>query len=399
MEENAYAPCLLYVMRAPHSYTREDVVEIHTVSSPPLLEMLLEGLFSRARESGMVLRLAEPGEFTKRAFLNGRVDLSQAEAVLRVIRSRTDAELRLAARQLGGETSRFLKETQERMTELLCHLELSLDFSDQDIEPLPQETLSNRLEGLRRDLSSYQKEDNGVKQDDIRAVLYGPPNAGKSSLFNALLGKTRAITSPHPGTTRDILEAELTLGGISFCLVDTAGLRRARDVEAVAVARTQKAVENSDLTLLVLDGSHLSGNPLEPFYPEENQTTILVINKSDLFGNYSGNLPSPLRHLPVVYTSALTGEGLERLKQEMVEKVLNGKVDSTPSLLNSRQRLLIGETLEAIDRAWACMEQSSPQELVALELREAMNKLGEVCGTITSEDILGRIFSQFCIGK
>ncbi|HHT9154961.1 MAG TPA: GTPase, partial [Candidatus Tripitaka sp. YC43] len=225
VEGDTCAPCLLYVMRAPHSYTREDVVEVHTVGSPPLLEMLLEGLLSRARKSGRALRLAEPGEFTRRAFLNGRIDLSQAEAVLRIIRSRTDAELRLAARCASGggdEISRTLKETQGRLAELLCLLELSLDFSDQDIEPLPQETLKSRLETFHKELSCYKKEDGTIKQGGIRTVFYGPPNAGKSSLFNALLGRPRAITSPHPGTTRDTVEAALTLRGFSFCLVDTA---------------------------------------------------------------------------------------------------------------------------------------------------------------------------------
>ncbi|MEK7822122.1 MAG: GTPase, partial [Planctomycetota bacterium] len=259
VEEDTCAPCLLYVMRAPHSYTREDVVEVHTVGSPPLLEMLLEGLLSRARKSGRALRLAEPGEFTKRAFLNGRIDLSQAEAVLRIIRSRTDAELRLAARYASGggdEISRTLKETQGRLAELLCLLELSLDFSDQDIEPLPQETLRSRLETFHKELSCYKKEDGTIKQGGIRTVFYGPPNAGKSSLFNALLGRPRTITSPHPGTTRDTVEAALTLRGFSFCLVDTAGLQQARDVEALAVVKSQEAVETSDLALLVLD-AHL----------------------------------------------------------------------------------------------------------------------------------------------
>ncbi|HHT9153596.1 MAG TPA: tRNA uridine-5-carboxymethylaminomethyl(34) synthesis GTPase MnmE, partial [Candidatus Hypogeohydataceae bacterium YC40] len=398
------APCLLYLMQAPHSYTREDVVEIHTVGSPPLLDMLLEGLISSARKSGRVLRLAEPGEFTKRAFLNGRIDLSQAEAVLRIIRSKNDAELRLAARQLGGETSRILKDAQERLAELLCHIELSLDFSDQDLEPLPLEVLRNRLEVLCKDIACHLRVDNrAYKRGGIRTVLYGPPNVGKSSLFNALLGRPRAITSPHPGTTRDTLEAELTLRGISFYLVDTAGLRQASGIDASAIARSQQAVETSELTLLVMDGSSILNNPLEIFYSitqRKNQTTVLVINKSDLPHRLSPkNLPSPFQNFPMVYTSALTGIGLEKLREEMVERVLNGKVDSTPSLLSSRQKCLLEETLEDLKWGLECMKQPSTLELAALELKEALDTLGKLCGTITSEDILERIFSQFCIGK
>lgn len=402
MEENIYFPCLLYVMRAPNSYTREDVAELHTVGSPPLLEMLLEGLLSRAKKSGRSLRLAEPGEFTKRAFLNGRIDLSQVEAVLNLIRSTSDAELRLAARQLGGETSLLLKEIQERLAALLCHLELSLDFSDQDIEPLPPEALRSNLETIFKELSRYQKRNGGsIKRGGIRAVFYGPTNVGKSSLFNALLGGPRAITSPHPGTTMDTLETELTLGGVTFCLVDTAGVQQTSGLEALAVTRSQRAMETSDLALLVLDGSNPLNEALDFYpYPEMNQPAILIINKSDLPQRFSPqNLPPLWQHLPVIYTSALTGTGLENLREEMVEKVLNGKVDGTPSPLNSRQRLLLGEALEAMERALECMRQLAPQEIVALELREALNALGEISGTITSEDILERIFSHFCIGK
>jgi tRNA modification GTPase len=417
--EDTYAPCLLYLMRVPHSYTREDVAEIHTIGNPILLEMLLEELLSRARKSHKALRLAEPGEFTRRAFLNGRIDLCQAEAVLRIIRSRSDAELRLAVRQLGGETSRLLKETQERLAELLCHLELSLDFSDQDIEPLPQETLKTRLEIICNELHHYQKEDTNIKRGGVRAVFYGPPNAGKSSLFNALLGRPRAITSPHPGTTRDTLEAELTLHGIPFCLVDTAGIESENSfsdrpeglsLQGMAMSRSQKAMEASDLTLLVLDGCEPLKGTLESFYPaypEDSLPTLLVINKSDLFGSgpchpqrpLPENLPPHWHHLPLIYTSALTGRGLEDLREKMVEQVLSGGVDRTPSPINSRQRLLVAEGLEALERAMECMKQASTQELVALELREALDALGQVCGTITSAGILERIFSQFCIGK
>ncbi len=393
------APCLLYIMRSPHSYTKEDVVEIHTIGSPPLLEMILETLFSLAKKSGLTLRLAEPGEFTKRAFLNGRIDLSQAEAVLRVIRSKNDTELRLAARQLGGETSRILKQTQERLAELLSLLELALDFSDQDIELVSMEEIVARLDALYEDLAGHQGEDKGVKRDGIRVVFYGPPGVGKSSLFNALLGRPRAITSPHPGTTRDTLEAELNLMGLSFCLTDTAGVRESSGIEALAIVRTQKAAENADLTLLVLDSSR-HPSTIESFYPSQSQTAILVINKSDQACKCSPeSLPNPWQNLPMVYTSALTGMGLEKLRQEMVSKVLHGKIDKTTSLFSSRQRLLLKETLSAVERALKGARQSLPREFIALELRAALDGIGEVCGTVTSDDILGRIFSQFCIGK
>jgi tRNA modification GTPase len=419
LTEGLEAPAFLYIMRAPASYTREDVAELHTLGSPPLVEMVLAELFQKAKTLGRALRWAQPGEFTKRAFLNGRLDLAQAEAVLQVIRSRSDAELRLAMSQLEGGLSRILREAQERLADILSLLEVSIDFSDQDIGLLCPEETDKELETLAKRLSGFTQgiEMGKVSREGIRATFCGPPNVGKSSLLNALLGRPRAITSPLPGTTRDPLEAELVLGDISFSLVDTAGLALPspelvsgygglapmEGIEGLAVARAQKVLESSELALLVLDGSiRLEPQALEFINKLKKMRRILVINKSDLPQRLSlEDFPSPWREGPTIHTSALTGRGLEELKQEMIGMVMDGGIDSSasPALLNSRQRLLLGQTLESLRQAGQALREGLSQEFAALSLREALDNLGELSGGITNEDILDRIFSRFCIGK
>lgn len=414
------APATLYIMKAPRSYTREDVVEIHTLGSIPLIEMLTEKLLRSARTAGTSLRPAEPGEFTKRAFLNGRIDIVQAEAVLRVIRSRTDAELQLAASQLDGEFSRGLKKTHERITDLLSLLEASIDFSDQDIRLISEQETLVELEKIRKTLAEYTRTSDGGKIDTggVRTVFFGPPNAGKSSLFNALLGWPRAITSHKGGTTRDPLEAELTLDGISFRLLDTAGImgqipageREQPNLEALVMDMTTRAINASSLFICVLDGSRRAEKTSLDFLPSlplnrrpHGTNCILVINKTDLPpGPLAKNLPPPWRDITVVHTSAVTGNGIEGLKGQMVEKMVGGEIDcsASPAVLNARQGTLLEAGLEALERASQSIKEKTSAEFVALDVREASDALGELLlGKTSTEDILEKIFSQFCIGK
>jgi len=410
------APASIYVMKAPCSYTREDVVEIHTFGSLPLIEMLIDKLLQDARSNGTTLRLAEPGEFTKRAFLNGRIDIVQAEAVLRIIRSRTDAELRLAAAQLDGRSSRGLKKAHERIANLLSLLEASIDFSDQDIGLASEQDILNELEVVRKTLLEYaQRTDTGkVHSGGVRTVLFGPPNAGKSSLFNALLGWPRAITSHKSGTTRDLLEAGLTIDGISFRLLDTAGLAQTETqggeesaLKTLAMDMTVKAIDTSSLFICVLDGSKpmdkRSLDFLLSFHEWPNDSDcLLVINKTDLPLKFSvGDLPQLWQNYPIIYTCATAESGIEELKQEMVRKILGGGVDcsASPTMLNTRQRALLDVSLDSLDRASQSLRKEASAEFTALDVREAADTLGELLGKITREDILEKIFSQFCIGK
>lgn len=413
--DNITAPACLYIMKAPRSYTREDVVEIHTIGSPPVVETLLEKILKAASTAGMSLRLAEPGEFTKRAFLNGRIDILQAEAVLRVIRSRTDAELRLATSQLRGEQSQGLKTAHERIINLLSLIELSIDFSDQDIQPVPEKDILEGLETIIKDLRSYtHRFDRGrAYSSGIRATLIGPPNAGKSSLFNALLGRPRAITHHKSGTTRDYLAAELVVNGTAFQLIDTAGLidtslsyNGVNTLETLATNMTSRAMDVSLLFILILDGSR----PVEEVFnllsslcqSLNDSNCILVVNKTDLPQKFfAEDLPPRWQGLTKIYTSATMGGGIEELKAAMVEKITSGDIDcsASPALLNTRQKILLEACLGYLEEAAQSLRAGTSAEFTALELREASDALGELLGKITTEDILEKIFSQFCIGK
>ncbi|MCP4364263.1 MAG: tRNA uridine-5-carboxymethylaminomethyl(34) synthesis GTPase MnmE [Planctomycetes bacterium] len=415
---HAGAPAQLYIMKAPRSYTREDVIEIHTIGSAPLVEALTEKLLQDARADGTALRTAEPGEFTKRAFLNGRIDMVQAEAVLRVIRSRTDSELRAAASQLEGGFSRELKKTHERITDLLSVLEASIDFSDQDVSTVSGEDALAEIEAIAGDLHRcVRTADNGaIHCDGVKTVLIGPPNAGKSSLFNALLGRPRAITSHKSGTTRDYLGADLVVDGTALWLLDTAGLvqedtngNEESGPETLAIDMTARAVDASSLFILVLDGSKpmtersFDSLPSFPFDQAPGSSNcLLVINKADLPQRFSiKNLPTKWRNLPIIYTSALTGDGIGELTSAVAEKITGGEVDCSTSTeaLNARQRLLADSCLASLEKASRSVKEQLSAEFVALDIREASDTLGEFLGKITTEDILERIFSQFCIGK
>ncbi len=420
LENHATAPAFLYVMKAPHSYTREDVVEIHTIGSLPLIEMLMEKLLRGARTDGTTLRPAEPGEFTKRAFLSGRIDIVQAEAVLRVIRSRTDAELRLAASQLDGEFSRGLRRAHERIANLLSLLEASIDFSDEDIHLMSEQEAINEIEAVREILIEYtHRSDKGkVHSGGVQTVFFGPPNAGKSSLFNAVLGRPRAITSHKSGTTRDPLGAELVVDGISFRLLDTAGLAHIKTqkdegpaLETLTMNMTAKVLDTSSLFICVLDGSkpmHKSSLDFPQSFSlpshqgPSDSNCLLVINKTDLPLRFSiEDLPPQWQNLSIIHTCAVTGSGIEELRREMVEKIIGGDVDcsASPAVLNTRQMALLDACLSSLERASRSIKEEVSAEFVALDVREASDPLGELLGKITTEDILERIFSQFCIGK
>ena len=400
--ETLRCPAVLYVMRAPSSYTREDVVEIHTVGSPPLVKMILEALLARGA------RLAEPGEFTRRAFLHGRIDLVQAESVMAVIRSRSEAELRSAVACLRGRRSEDVAEVREALGDLCAHVELMIDFSDQDIDPFSCDELRDELLAIVEKLNTAAATaDNGtVRTDAVAAAIYGRPNVGKSSLMNALGVSRRAIVTDRPGTTRDTVADLLSIGGIRFRFVDTAGLRRTEDdVERLAADRARQAVRESALALLVLDGSSpLSAEDEAIAHELRPPTVIAVINKCDLPQRLHLADVSHLPHVDsVIVTSALTGAGMAELKQAMVDTVVGGKVDRSASVaaVTARQRDAIQRALSALDRADALLtgDPELQPELVALELREALSILGEIAGEVTPDDLLDRIFSEFCIGK
>jgi tRNA modification GTPase len=405
---------LVAVMRAPRTFTREDVVEITchggTLPAKSVLDTVLE--------SGA--RPAEPGEFTRRAFLNGRIDLAQAEAVVDLIRSRTELALRAANEQLAGKLSQRVNHLRDELLHVLAHVEAHIDFPEEDIAPDTRERLLARLErGVAAMEELLHTADEGrVLRRGIRVAIIGRPNAGKSSLLNQLLGHDRAIVSSIPGTTRDTIEETANIRGLPVVLIDTAGLREARDeIEVEGVRRSRQTLEQADLVLHVIDISEPLTTADEKFLAEwRGKKRILVRNKTDLPARLvlpgmgmagrdalsaprrtEDNPPCP----PAADVCCLTGEGIEPLKDAIKELVWSGEINNEmlEVMINSRHQDALNRARAAALRTSATLRANEPLELAAAELGIAVNAVGEIVGKTTTEDLLDMIFSQFCIGK
>ena len=368
---------------APHSFTGEDVLELQIHGSPVVCDLLMNRLCD------LGARPAGPGEFSRRAFLNDRMDLSQAEAVADLIDASSEAAARAAARSMRGAFSEAVEELTAHLTGLRAHLEATLDFPDEEITPLEDRALTRGFRQLGELFRRVAKaaERGRILRDGLNVVLSGAPNAGKSSLLNALAGESAAIVADEPGTTRDLVRAQVTISGIPVELVDTAGLRSAEGtVEREGVRRARAAADQADLVVHVWDAFAGGSQPA----PEER--TIVVRNKVDL----TGEAPGPVG-AQALNVSATTGAGLEALRQAIAEAaggpgegVFSARSRQVNSLKEARQRFLKGRSLLA---------QGQSPELVAEELRLSQESLGEITGAVSSDDLLGEIFSQFCIGK
>ncbi len=389
---------LVVVMPAPHSYTRQDVVEIQSHGGILPVRRILELVLSCGA------RLAEPGEMTLRAFLNGRIDLAQAEAVRDIVQARTEAALRVAVAQLGGHLSARVRPARAHLLSVLAYLEASIDFVEDEIPP--QDVLSP-LCSVAEDLSQLlAAADRGIiYRYGVRTAIVGRPNVGKSSLLNALLRGDRAIVTPIPGTTRDTLEETINLQGVPLILVDTAGIRAhpQDEVERLGVERSRAALRQADLALLVVDGS----SPLEAADYEiaaliGTQPSVVVVNKCDLPASVGANAAmSLLPSAPHVRISALTGEGIEDLEAVILEKVLGGQVSTSdmPLVSNARHKAALSRAREHVLAAIQGYRNGLSADLVAIDVREAVDALGEITGETATADLLEMIFSQFCIGK
>ncbi len=383
---------LVSYMAAPHTYTREDVVEINCHGGPlPLQHILKLALYHGAR-------LAHPGEFTLRAFLNGRIDLAQAESVLDIVRARTDASLRLAIQGLEGRLSVAIKTIRTKLMSVLAYLTARIDFPEDEIEP--QEVirpLNEALQSLRELLSTA---DTGmVYRLGVRTAIVGQPNVGKSSLLNQLLREDRSIVTPIPGTTRDTIEEVSNIDGVPFILVDTAGIIHSQDiVESLGVARSQKAIEQADLVLAVIDMSQpITKTDKEILDLIGNKTALIVANKCDLPHQAK---PDELGR-EVVFISALSGDGIAQLEERMVRMALGGKVfvSDAPIVNNPRHKDALERAGRGLIQALSDIDSGMPDDFVTIDLTAALNALGEITGETVQEDLLETIFSNFCIGK
>jgi len=398
--KNRVDEALVTIMRAPRTYTREDVAEINCHGGIRALKETLE----LALEAGA--RLAEPGEFTKRAFLNGRIDLAQAEAVIDVIRAKTDASLRVAMKQLGGHLSRKVESLRQALLEITAHLEAAIDFSDEDIEPFPPRQLAVRAEGVSREISKLIGDaDRGkILREGITTAIVGRPNVGKSSLLNALLREERAIVTSRPGTTRDIIEETVNIRGIPLKLQDTAGLRNPRGLaEGAGVQKSRDSLKSADLVLVVIDSSEpLMREDFNLFEETAGKKNLVVLNKSDLPHKVDEEgLKALLNGSKAVKVSATEGLGLDLLENTLAGLVFSGAIVSTeePLVSNVRHQMALKRANQSLIKTVDALKSGMPEEIAALLIREALDGLGEIVGETTTGDLLKEIFSQFCVGK
>ncbi len=419
---------LVAFMRAPRTYTREDVAEIQGHGGPLVLQRLLQLILAQG------VRLARPGEFTMRAFLNGRLDLAQAEAVMDLIHAQTEAGLRLALQQFRGRVSEQVQDARHNIQGAVARIEASIDFPEEDVPiPRPEELRPLVLAAQQQvDALLAGSEQGRLYRQGLRTAIIGRPNVGKSSLLNALLRSERAIVTPIAGTTRDTVEEVANLRGIPLHLIDTAGITPTDDpIEQMGVQRSRAAAESADMVLLVFDGAEQltgqdhrvteelqamgfgtekasnngldGGQLLATVYPgAAPRPVIMVVNKVDrLLALELNQVRSMWPGAPLVRTSTLTGSGLSDLEETIAELVLAGKALHQDSVLvtSARHQDALRRAAQHLQASLATLEQSLPLDFVSIDLRAAFDALGEVTGEAVSEDLLDRIFSEFCIGK
>jgi tRNA modification GTPase len=381
----------------PHSYTTDDIIEIAAHGSPVVLGHIVELCLAAGA------RLAEPGEFTMRAFLNGRIDLTQAEAVRDLIDSQTLYQAKIAAQQLDGALSRRLQPVKQELVELIAVLEAGIDFAEDDVSVLPNAAILERIAAIHQPLDqlaasfAYGK----IVHEGLTLAIVGRPNVGKSSLFNRLVESERAIVTATPGTTRDLVSETVAIGGIPIQLVDTAGIRQALDeAESIGIRKSMEALADADLVLVVLDSSQpVIGEDRELLQLAQSRPRIVVGNKCDLI---SSDQVSEVSGQPAaVRVSALTGEGIDKLRTEILRHIggQSGAQVEAGFLTNIRHQGLVRDSLAALDAASGAVATKVPHEMLLLDLYNALRPLDAITGATTTEDILNLIFSTFCIGK
>jgi len=383
----------------PHSYTTEDIVEISAHGSPVVLAHVVEQAMAHGA------RLAEPGEFTRRGFLHGRIDLVQAEAVRDLIESQTLFQAKVASQQLEGALSRRIKPTKKRLVDLIALLEAGIDFAEDDVSVQPDDQILTAISEVQHPLEALAQSFafGRLVHEGLTLAIVGRPNVGKSSLFNRLVERERAIVTALPGTTRDLVTETVSIAGIPIRLVDTAGIRSAVDeAEEIGIRKSYEALAEADLILIVTDHAYAQHANEEQHLLDvtAGRQRILVRNKSDLQTD-AASVVLDRNHLPEVHTSALSGTGVEELRQRILGEVSGSSApqQETGFVTNLRQRKLIEEALAALQAAERAVHNKIPHEMLLMDLYNALRPLDSITGETTTDDILNLIFSTFCIGK
>jgi tRNA modification GTPase len=389
---------VLTYFKAPQSYTGEDVVELSCHGSPPLLLRVVDSLLA------LGARAAEPGEFTMRALSNGRLNLTQAEAIRDLIDAQTHAAVRQAARQLGGELSARLQPVKDALLEIIVPLESSLEFVEDDLPQDMTDGIVRKLSALSGKLDELADtfHQGRLLKEGLRVTLVGRPNVGKSSLFNSLISYDRAIVTEIPGTTRDTLSEVINMDGVPVLVTDTAGVRASTDrIEQLGIERTRRAVTDADLTVIVLDGSQtLTAEDKKIFEEASDNHLLIAVNKSDLEEFSVNNARSLANGLPIISISAKNGDGLNELRAAIMEPFSTRQAYENSFVITSARHYdLLRRTSDSLRSSEALFSESASEEIVLARLYEALRFLGEITGETTPEDVLSEIFSSFCIGK
>ncbi len=391
---------LVAYMKGPNSYTAEDVIEINCHGGFISVKKILELILSKD------VRLAEAGEFTKRAFLNGRIDLSQAEAIIDVIKSKTDMAHEVAQSQLEGSLAKKIKDLRMNVTEVLAHLTVSIDFSEEDVEEITYQTLETKSSELRNEIKKlYDTAESGkILRDGLKTVIVGKPNVGKSSLLNSILGENRAIVTDIAGTTRDVIEEFVNIKGIPLKIVDTAGIRETDDiVEKIGVEKSRESFSTADLVIMVLDASRkLAEEDIEILESLKNKKTIVLLNKIDLKPEIEiEKIKEYVNEEDIIEISALKHQGIEELHDKIEAMVYQGSVKNSSNLMitNSRHKDALFKAYEAINDAISAIEQRMPYDFIEVDFKNIWDYLGYINGDTVREDLLDTIFANFCIGK
>lgn len=391
---------LVSYFKAPKSYTMENMCEINSHGGNIIVKKILELCLKNGAE------LAEPGEFTKRAFLNGRIDLVQAESVIDIINAKSEKEVKTGIKQLEGLLSKEIAEIKQEIMDVMINIEVSIDYPEYDVEDVANAEITDMLDSVKKKLERLERSfDNGkVIKEGIKTAIIGKPNAGKSSLLNAILKEDRAIVTEYEGTTRDTIEEFVNINGIPLKLIDTAGIRETKDeVEKIGIAKSRETANTADLIIAIFDASkEIDEEDLEVIDFIKNKKAIIILNKMDLKAKIDENNEN-LKKLSgnIIKMSALKNIGIDKLYEKITEMFNLNEInlDNENVITNVRQKNLITKAIENVKKAKETIEQKMPIDIVAIFIKEILEDLGKITGEVVTEDIIEEIFANFCLGK